>query len=87
VLFGVVSFSAVETGGAEQAAVATIPNRTVPKVDSAKSGLEFPANPGPQDFFRAHFFAEPLVPVGGDPGPDDHEALAAALVGYSRRTS
>ena len=67
VLIGAIFLPAVEIRAAEQAGLSTIPNRTVPKVDSPKPGLEFPANPEPQDFFRAHIFPEPLVPVGGEP--------------------
>src|SRR5208282_5069590 len=68
------------------AVLAIEPNRTVPKVESPKIGLAFSTNPTPQEFFRAHVFQEPLVPVGGEPGPADNAALAAALVGYSKRS-
>jgi RHS repeat-associated protein len=48
--------------------------------------LEFPQNPGPQDFYQARVFAEPLVPIGAQPSQEENVALAAALVGYSQRT-
>lgn len=46
----------------------------------------FSANPMPQDIFRARIFEEPLVPVGADPTPAENAALAAALLGYSKRS-
>lgn len=61
-------------------------NRTVPRVESPKVGLEFSARPTPQDFFRARVFEEPLVPVGGEPGAAENAALAAALLEYSKRS-
>jgi RHS repeat-associated protein len=77
---------AAEAGAAAGAGASPAPNRTVPKVDSPRPGLELPTNPEPQDFFRAHVFEEPLVPVGADPSPVDNAALAAALLGYARRS-
>ena len=50
------------------------------------TGLSFPANPTAIDFFRAHVFEEPLVPVGGQPSPAENAALAAALEGYAQRS-
>ncbi len=69
VLIGGIFLPAIETRAVELEGLSTIPNRTVPKMGSPKAGLEFPANPEPRDFFRAHVFAEPLVPVGDDPSP------------------
>ena len=60
------------------------PNRTVPKVEPPRTTLEFPANPTPQDFFRARLFEEPLVPVG-EPSRAENTALATALLRYSKR--
>ena len=65
---------------------APAPNRTPPKVVAFKAELAFPAEPGPQDIFRARVFEEPLVPVGGEPSSAENAALAAALVGYSERS-
>jgi hypothetical protein len=44
-------------------------------------------NPTPQDIFQIRIFEEPLVPVGADPTPAENAALAAALQGYSKRSS
>jgi RHS repeat-associated protein len=62
-------------------------NRTVPKVEPPRSGLEFSANPSPEEIFRARVFAEPLVPVGGEPTAAENAALTTALLGYSKRSS
>ena len=65
---------------------APAPNRTYPKIDPPSTGLDFPAEPGLQDFFRARVFEEPLVPVGGEPTAAENKALASALLGYSKRS-
>jgi RHS repeat-associated protein len=46
----------------------------------------FSPNPTPQDIFQARIFEEPLVPIGADPPPAENAALAAALLGYSKRS-
>src|SRR6185369_2936025 len=51
-----------------------------------KAGLEFSANPTTKEIFRARVFEEPLVPIGGEPTPEDNAALAVALLGYARRS-
>jgi len=61
-------------------------NRTTPKVEPPKTGLEFSAKPTVQEIFRTRVFEEPLVPIGGEPGADENAALAAALLGYSKRS-
>ncbi len=53
----------------------------------AQSTLEFSAHPTAQEIFRARVFEEPLVPVGREPTMDENAALAAALSGYSKRTT
>src|SRR6185503_6171665 len=63
-----------------------IPNRTLPNVSPPKAGLEFSANPTTQEIFRARVFEEPLVPIGGDPTAEENAALAAALLGYAKRS-
>jgi len=65
---------------------APVPNRAPPKVDAFKAELAFPAEPGPEDIFRARVFEEPLVPVGGEPSSAENAALAAALLGYGKRS-
>jgi RHS repeat-associated protein len=62
-----------------------IPNRTLSNVEPPRTGLEFSANPTPQELFRARVFEEPLVPVGGEPSPAENAALAVALLGYAQR--
>ena len=71
--------------GAEDAGRVT-PNRTLPRVSPPQSGLAFPPDPTPHDFFRARVFEEPLVPIGGEPSADENAALAAALLGYAKRS-
>jgi len=60
-------------------------NRSVPKVDPPKTGIEFSANPTIQEFFRVRILEEPLVPIGTEPTAVENAALAAALRGYSQR--
>jgi len=62
-------------------------NRTIPKVEPPKTALEFSKSPTAPEIFRARIFEEPLVPVGGEATPAENAALAAALLGYSKRTS
>src|SRR5712692_1605426 len=66
---------------------AVIPNRSLPKFDPPPGHLEFSASPSSEEFYRAHVFDEPLVPVNGEPSGVDNAALSAALLEYSRRTS
>jgi RHS repeat-associated protein len=61
-------------------------NRTVPNVKPPKAALEFSANPTAQEIFRARVFEEPLVPIGGEPTAEENAALAAALLGYAKRS-
>jgi RHS repeat-associated protein len=61
-------------------------NRAVAMFDSTRTELTFPAEPTPEEIFRARVFEEPLVPVGGNPSPAENAALAAALVSYSKRS-
>jgi RHS repeat-associated protein len=60
-------------------------NRTVSQAEPPRPEFQFSARPTPQEFFRAHIFAEPLVPVGGEPTAADNADLAAALSGYAHR--
>ncbi|MBL9169181.1 MAG: hypothetical protein JNN07_15685 [Verrucomicrobiales bacterium] len=62
------------------------PNRTLPKVTPARSGLTFSTNPTTQELSRARVFEEPLAPIGGEPTAADNAALAAALLGYVGRS-
>ena len=54
---------------------------------SAHPVLELPANPSAQDLLGARVFEESLVPVGLEPSSAENAALAAALVGYSKRAT
>ena len=64
-----------------------VPNRTLPKVNPPKPGLEFSARPTTQEITSARVFEELLVPMGGDPGADENATRAAALLDYSKRSS
>src|SRR5436309_2324181 len=61
-------------------------NRTVLQVEPPRSGFQFSTHPTPEEFFRAHVFPEPLVPVGGEPTAAENADLAAALQGYANRS-
>jgi len=61
-------------------------NRTVPKVDAPKGGLQFSAKPTVDELFRARIFEEPLVPIGSMPASEENAALAGALAGYAKRS-
>src|SRR5260221_2988907 len=66
---------------------AVTPNRSLPKLDPPPGHLEFSASPSSEDFYRAHVFDDPLVPVNGEPSSAENAALSAALLEYSHRTS
>jgi hypothetical protein len=51
------------------------------------SGLHFSQNPTEQEIFNARIFDEPLIPLAGEPTPEENRALADALVSYANRTS
>jgi RHS repeat-associated protein len=61
-------------------------NRTTQNIQPAADLLNFSAAPTVEEIYRAHLFAEPLVPVGGTPTAKENTELAAALVGYSKRS-
>src|ERR1700722_18369910 len=61
-------------------------NRTVPAVPLPQPGLHFSAQPTPDEFYRAHIFQEPLVPVGGESTAAENVDLAAALQAYEKRS-
>ena len=69
-----------------QAGPPVTPNRTLPKVEPLRTGLEFSASPTVEEFFRARVFTEPLVPIGGEPTAEENSDLAAALLGYAKRS-
>lgn len=62
------------------------PNRTLPKVSPPKTGLEFSAHPTTQEISQARVFEELLVPIGGNPSAEENAVLAAALLGYAKRS-
>jgi RHS repeat-associated protein len=59
--------------------------RTLPKFEPPTAGLAFSQNPTTQEIFHFRAFAEPLVPVGGEPGVAENSALASALTSYAKR--
>jgi hypothetical protein len=84
-IFGVCIFFITALTGYSDSSQVNV-NRTVPKVDPPRSALEFSATPTEDEFFRARVFAEPLVPIGGKPTASENSALAAALLGYAKRS-
>ena len=74
------------TGNFAAGQTPVIPNRTRPKVEPPETVLEFSANPTTGEIFRARVFAEPLVPIGGQPTADENSDLVTALLGYAKRT-
>lgn len=61
-------------------------NRTIPPARPPKTALEFSASPTVQEISHARVFEEPLVPMGGEPTTEENAALAAALLGYAKRS-
>jgi RHS repeat-associated protein len=61
-------------------------NRAVPKVEPPKTELSFSGSPSVQEIGRARVFEEGLVPIGGSPTTEENSALAAALLGYAKRS-
>ena len=59
-------------------------NRTVPNVTAPPAEPQFSAVPTVQEIFRARVFAEPLVPVGGEPTAGENLVLAQALLEFHR---
>lgn len=57
-------------------------NRTVPPVTSSPATATFSATPSAAEFLQARVFAEPFVPVGGEPSLVENAALAAAVTTY-----
>ncbi|MEY2540951.1 MAG: hypothetical protein QOI22_553, partial [Verrucomicrobiota bacterium] len=88
ILFGVLA--PTPGGAAKPKATQTAPapkvNRTVPKVQPPKGGLQFSTKPTAEEIFRARIFEEPLVPIGRPPNEAENAALASALTAYSKRS-
>jgi len=61
------------------------PNRAIPKVEPPGTSLQFSATVTRDELGRARVFEEPLIPIGGEPMPEENKALARALSQYSRR--
>jgi len=61
------------------------PERTLPKFAPPTAGLAFSQNPTTQEIFHFRAFAEPLIPIGGEPGVAENSALASALTSYAKR--
>ncbi len=62
-----------------------VPNRTLPKVNPPKTGLEFSAIPTSQEISEEWIFEERLVPIG-ETSADENAALATALLAYAKRS-
>jgi RHS repeat-associated protein len=75
----------VPARGVEQVPAARLSDRLPPKSSLSPNPLPFSVNPSTEELLRARVFAEPLVPVGGEPDAADNAAVAAALVGYANR--
>ena len=58
-------------------------NRTQPKVNPPSSSHAFSDQPVDAEFFAAHIFQEPLVPIGGKTGIHENKALSMALLSFS----
>jgi RHS repeat-associated protein len=80
-----VAFCAALLAAQAQTLAAAV-NRTVPDVKPAKMGLDFSPNPTSHEISSARVFEEPLTPIGGEPTPAENAALAAALLGYAKRS-
>ncbi|HYG22075.1 MAG TPA: RHS repeat-associated core domain-containing protein [Verrucomicrobiae bacterium] len=72
-------------GGFNAWTASSLVNRTLPAMQSWKTGLEFSAKPTTDEIFRARVFGEPLVPIGSEPSADENAQLATALLDYSKR--
>jgi RHS repeat-associated protein len=73
-------------GASADAPTTVTVNRTVPQVTAPSATLTFSRRPTKQEIFRARVFAEPLVPVGGEPTDEDTAALANALLAFHVRS-
>lgn len=62
-------------------------SRTPPQGESPQFALTLPAEPSSEEIGRVRAFHEPLVPVGTQSDPDEHRALALALMRHARRSS
>ncbi len=59
-------------------------NKTVPAVTAPPAEPQFSDAPTVEEIFRARVFAEPLVPVGGEPTAGENLVLARALLAFHR---
>jgi RHS repeat-associated protein len=59
-------------------------NPTLAKVNPPPTTITFSDPPQDSEFLRVHFFAEPLIPIGGHTTPAENRALAAALTSYAK---
>jgi RHS repeat-associated protein len=60
------------------------PNRAAPTVSRPSATPQFSDPPTDNEIFRAHFFAEPLVPAGTT-SPEENKELVHSLVAFSQR--
>lgn len=60
------------------------PNRVLPDFTAPARPLAFSENPEDAEFFSAHVFREPLIPVGGKASSAENQALAAAVTAFAQ---
>jgi RHS repeat-associated protein len=67
-------------GGPPQLHLATPEPGPIPQIPV------FSEKPTTEEILNARIFEEPLIPVWGEPSPEENEALAKALLAFSHRT-
>ena len=65
--------------------LAATPNRTLPPHTPPRVELALPDNPSVDDLRQVRLFAEPLIPVGRPPSPEENRRLAAILRPHAQR--
>lgn len=63
-------------------AQAVVVNRTAPTDEPTRPVLALSEIPTVDEIGRARVFSEPLVPIGGEPSPEENRALGAALTAF-----
>ena len=59
-------------------------NRTLPQVQPPAATHVFSDSPADIEFFHAHLFSEPLVPIGGSTSARENKALSASLTAFAK---
>ena len=63
------------------------PNRTMPQVKPPSLTPEFSASPSDTEFFHAHLFSLPLMPLGAKTSVEENRTLAQALLVFAKRSN